>query len=151
MPFYQTLKQIEFTVNNFKFPSNWDGWVSTLNGAELSASNTSQKVWLPLDFLKIGDEIVSYKIVGDMTEAAALTLDCKLVKINKADPVTTTDIAGGGITQVTGPSGNIDSESILSAVETVATDEQYTLEIDGTTGVGDSFILVGAEVKVNRK
>ncbi len=50
--------------------------------------------------LKIGDEIVTYKLVGDATEAAALTLDCKLVRVNLADPLTTSDIAGGGMTQI---------------------------------------------------
>jgi hypothetical protein len=34
--------------------------------------------------------------------------------------------------------------------ETVATDKQYVLEILGTTGVGDSITLIGAEVVVTR-
>lgn len=150
MPFYQSRAQREFTANNFKFASTFAGWTSSLNGAELAASLTTKKVWLPLDFLKIDDEIVSYKVVGDATETTALTLDCKIVKVNKADPITRTDIGGGGITQITA-GGNFDSEATLSAVETVATDKQYILEIQGTTGAGDVITVMGAEVKINRR
>jgi len=149
MPFYQSKKQVEFTVSNFKFESTFATWESTLTGVNLGESQTGKKVWLPLDFLKINDEIVSYELVGDATETTALTLDCKLVKVNKADPLTTTDISGGAITQIiTG--GNFDAAATLAAVETVATDKQYVLEINGTTGIGDTITVIGAEVKVNR-
>ena len=82
-------------------------------------------------------------------EAAAITLDCKIVRVNLADPLTTTDIAGGGMTQIDAD-GDFDSETTLTAIETVATDKQYTLEILGTTGVGDAITVMGAEVVVRR-
>lgn len=135
--------------NAFICPAPGTNWTPQVEGANLPASRTAMKMWLPLNWLKIGDGIVSYRLVGDAVEAAALTLDCKLVRVNKADPLTTTDIAGGGIVQVTAD-GNFDVEATLTAVETVATDRQYVLEITGTTGVGDSITVVGAEVKVNR-
>jgi len=139
----------ELPVNAFQYPAPGTDWTPELKGAGLAASKTTKKCWLPLNFLKITDGIVSYKLVGDATEAAALTLDCKLVKVNKADPLTTTDVAGGGITQVDAD-GNFDSEAVLTAVETVSTDKQYTLEILGTTGAGDAITVMGAEVKVVR-
>lgn len=144
----QSLVQ-EFTVNAFQYPLSGTDWTPAVTGAGLAASLATKKCWLPLNFLKIGDQIVSYKLVGDVVEAAAATLDCKLVRVNKADAPTTTDVAGGGIVQVAAD-GNFDSLATLTAAEVVATDKQYVLEILGTTGAGDSIIVMGAEVKVIR-
>ncbi len=140
----------EFTVNVFNSPAPGTDWTPQIEGNHLAASKTTKKFWIPLDFLKIGDEIVSYKLVGDATETNALTLDCKLVRINKANPLTTTDVTGGGITQVDAD-GNFDVEAVLGSVETVATDKEYALEVLGTTAVADTITVIGAEVKVNRK
>ncbi|MCJ7791213.1 MAG: hypothetical protein MUP49_02185 [Dehalococcoidia bacterium] len=144
-----TARDVTFMVNNFQYPLSGTDWTPQLEGAGLAASLAAKKVWVPLNFLKIGDAIVSYKLVGDATEAAALTLDCKLVRINLADPLTTTDVVGGGITQITA-GGNFDSLATLTAAEVVATDKQYTLEILGTTGAGDSITVIGAEVLIRR-
>ena len=138
-----------FMVNAFQFPAPGTDWTPAVTGAGLAASLTTKKCWLPLNFLKINDQIVSYKLVGDVVEAAAATLDCKLVRVNKADPITTTDVTGGGIVQVDAD-GNFDVTATLAANETIATDKQYTLEILGTTGIGDSIIVMGAEVTVVR-
>ena len=140
----------EFTANAFNFPAPATEWSPILAGAFFAASLTTKKCWIPLDFLKIGDEIVSYKVTGDCTESNALTLDVKLVRINKANPITTSDVAGGGIVQVDAD-GVFDVEAVLGGVEVVATDKQYALEVLGTTGVADTITLMGAEVKVNRK
>ena len=138
-----------FLVNAFICPAPGTDWTPQLEGVGLAQSRTAKKCWLPLNFLKIGDVITSYKLVGDAVEAAALTLDCKLVQVNKADPLTTTDITNGAITQVTAD-GNFDSEANPDDT-TVATDKQYVLEILGTTGAGDSITVIGAEVIITRK
>ena len=39
----------------------------------------------------------------------------------------------------------------LTTPEGVATDKQYKLEILGTTGVGDSITVIGAEVIVRER
>ena len=111
--------------------------------------------WLPLNFLKTGDSIISYRVVGDVHEEGGdtNTFDCKLIRINKADPLTTSDVAGGGITQVDA-NGNFDSEATLTAEEVVATDKQYALQLTGTTTTvsGNEFIkVIGAEVMVDRR
>ena len=137
-----------FMVNNFLCPAPGVGWTPQLEGVRLGASLTALKCWLPLNFLKIGDIITAYNLVGDATEAVALTLDCKLVRINLADPITTTDITNGAIVQVTA-GGNFDVAANPDD-ETVATDKQYALEILGTTGAGDEIIVMGAEVTVTR-
>jgi len=149
-----TARQVTFMVNAFQYPASGTDWTPAITGATLAANKSAKKCWLPLNFLKIGDEIVSYKIVGDMHKEGGdtCTFDCKLVRVNKADPLTTTDVAGGDITQVTG-NENFDSEATLTALETVATDKQYLLELEGTTSSvsGNEFIkVIGAEVKVWR-
>ena len=139
----------EFAANAFQYPNPGTDWTPELNGAGLGASLGAKKCWLPLNFLKLGDQILSYKLVGDATEAAVLTLDCKLVAIHKANPIAPSDVAGGGITQVDSD-GDFDVEATLTAAEVVTTDWQYALEILGTTGADDSITVMGAEVKVVR-
>ena len=134
--------------NTFICPAPGTDWTPQLEGCGLAASKTTKKCWIPLSGLKVGDIITTYNIVGDATEAAALTFDCKLVRVNKADPLTTTDVTNGGIVQITAD-GNIDSAANCDD-ETVATDKQYILELLGTTGVGDSILITGAEVTVTR-
>jgi hypothetical protein len=140
---------ITFHVNAFICPAPGTDWTPQLEGAGLAASKSTKKCWLPLNFLKVGDIITAYSLVGDAIEAAALTLDCKLVQVNKANPPTTTDITDGAIVQVTAD-GNFDV-AVNPTDTTVATDKQYTLEILGTTGIGDSILVLGAEVTITRK
>jgi len=142
-------REVTFMANAFQYPAPGTDWTPQLEGAGLAADLAAKNVWLPLNFLKIGDEIISYKLVGDATEGNALTLDCKLVRVGLADPLDTDDIGGGGITQIDA-GGNFDSEAVLAAIETVATDKQYVLELLGTTTGGDSIIVMGAEVLIRR-
>ncbi len=139
----------EFVANAFQYPAPGTDWTPELKGAGLAQNLAAKNCWLPLNFLKIGDYIISYKLVGDAVEAAALILDCKLVRVNKANPITTTDIAGGAIAQVDAD-GNFDVLATLTAIEVVATDKQYKLELLGTTGGGDVLTVMGAEVMVIR-
>lgn len=137
-----------FMTNAFICPAPGTDWTPQLEGVRLAYSLSAKKCWLPLNFLKIGDIITAYSLVGDATEITALTLDCKLVRINKADPLTTTDIVNGAITQIIAD-GVIDAAANPDD-ETVATDKQYVLEILGTTGVSDSITLIGAEITITR-
>lgn len=136
-----------FLANTFQCPASGTDWTFSQWGAALSASKTTKYCWLPLDFLKVGDEIVSYKVYGDCTEAAAATLDCKLIKVT-AD--SSSDVTGGAMTQVTAD-GPIASTVTITSPETVVAGKFYALMFTGTTGVGDQFYVNGAEVTVNRK
>ena len=138
----------KFTANAFQYPAPGTDWTPAITGAVLGASKTAVKCWLPLNFLKIGDVITSYNLVGDAIEVTALTLDCKLVQVNKANPLTTTDITNGAITQVIAD-GNFDVTANCTDT-TVATDKQYLLEILGTTGADDSIYVIGAEIQIIR-
>ena len=137
-----------FHVNAFQYPAPGTDWAPTVYGAYLAASKTAKKVWLPLNFLKVGDIITAYNLVGDAIETNALTLDCKLVQVNKANPLTTTDITNGGMAQVVAD-GNFDV-AVNPDDTTVATDKQYVLELLGTTGVGDEIYVIGAEITITR-
>ena len=137
-----------FLVNAFHFPDPISEWESVLQGAHLPASLTGKVCWLPLNFLKLGDIITAYSLVGDAIETNALTLDCKLVRVNKANPLTTTDITNGAITQITAD-GNFD-QAVNPDDETVITDSQYVLQLTGTTGVADEIYITGAEIVVTR-
>lgn len=137
-----------FTANSFGFDDPTVKWTPSQFGAALPASNTASQLYIPLNFLKVGDEIVSYKLFGDATEAAALTLDCKLIKTYV--PHTSADVAGGAITQIVA-AGNFASVCTLTAPITVTAANQYSLFIVATTGIGDSIYVNGSEVTINRK
>ena len=66
-----------------------------------------------------------------------------------ADALTTDDIVGGDIVEIDAD-GDFDSEATLTAIETVATDKQYVLEILGTTGALDTLTVMVAEVLIRR-
>ena len=142
-----TARDVVFMANAFQYPGT--DWIPQLEGAGLAASLVTKKVWLPLNFLKLGDSIISYTLNGDATEAIALTLDCKLVSVNLADPIGTTDVPGGDIVPVVA-TGNFSVTATLTALEVVTTANQYVLEILGTTGAGDTITVMGAEVLVRR-
>jgi len=142
-----------FHVNAFQYPNPGTDWTPQLEGAGLAANLSAKKVWLPLNFLKVGDIITTYNLIGDMHEEGGdtCTLDCKLVRVNKANPLTTSDITNGAITQVTAD-GNFDSTANCDD-ETVATDKQYVLEIAGTTSnvsANEKIIVTGAEITITR-
>ncbi len=134
--------------NGFQYLDTATDWHPHAGWAHLHQNMSAKVVWLPITGLKVGDIITAYRLVGDATEAAALTLDCKLVRINKGDPITTTDITNGAITQITAD-GVFDAEANPDD-ETVAADKQYFLEITGTTGAGDEIDVIGAEVDITR-
>jgi len=143
-----TARDVTFMANAFQFPVPATEWAPASLGARLPVAQTAAVAYLPLNFLKIGDVIISYKLTGDMVVAGTTTLDCKLVRLNLADPVTTTDITNGGITQLTAD-GDFDSAAAVDD-ETVATDKMYYLLITGTTDAADTIDVMGAEVLVRR-
>ena len=142
-------RDVTFLANAFQYPAPGTDWTPKLEGAGLAADKANKKVWIPLNFLKAGDAIISYYLSGDAIENTALTLDCKLVKITLADPITTTDPAGGDIVQIDAD-GDFHSLATLTALEIVAAQYQYALEIEATTTGTDSIIVMGAEVLVRR-
>ena len=147
-------KVVYFKVNGFHYPNPGTDWTPQATGARLAANKAAKVCWIPLNFLKIGDQILGYNLVGDITEVGGdtVTLDCKITRINKADPITETDLAGGGITQVIA-NGNFDSVATLTNAEVVATDKQYILIITGSTSnvsTTEEIVVMGAEIQIMR-
>ena len=140
----------EFLVNQFDYPAPGTDWTRVSTGAYLAEGKAAKIAWLPLNFLKIGDEITSYKLVGNVMKYSGETntLDCALQSANKATPATITAVTSGAIAQQT--SGGFDVLASFAAT-TVATDKQYHLLITGTTGGSGHIVVLGAEVAVNRK
>jgi len=138
-----------FLANAFQYPAPGTDWTPQLEGAGLGSDLGAKKVWIPFNFLKIGDGIISYKLVGDAIDNTALTLDCKLVSVDLDDPLGTTNVPGGNIAQIN-IDGDFDAEKTLTAIETVVTDKQYVLEILGTTDNTDEIYVMGAEVLIRR-
>ena len=132
--------------SHFEYPNAATDWTPDLTGAVLPAAKTSKKCWLSGP-LEVGQQIISYKLIGDGVESAAITLDCKLVRVDKTDPITTEDVAGGAITQITAD-GNFSAEAVLTDPEVAVVESGYKLEILGTTGAGDEITVMGADVVI---
>jgi len=124
-------------------------WIPKREGVYLEEYYSEIKCWLPFNFLQIGDQIVSYKLVGDLRGDGS-TVGCQLYRVAKGSTVTPATVAGGAIATAAS-AGALDVEAVLTAVETVVTDYTYLLELIGTnTGWTDWVYIMGAEVKVNR-
>ncbi len=139
-----------FLTNVFEYPAPGTDWTRVSTGAYLGESKTGVKVWMPLNWLKIGDVITGYKLLGHVMaySGEANTLDCALQTVDKAVPPTVTAITSGMIAQQT--SGGFDVASVCSET-TVATDEQYQLLVTGTTKASGHIVVIGAEVALKRK
>jgi len=145
-----TARDVTFTVNAFQYPASGTDWTLQLEGAGLAASLATKLVWLPLNFLKLGDAIISYKLNGDVVKTTAPTLDCKLMQISLThNPITATLVPGSAIVQVDAD-GTFSAAKVLTNLEVIATEMQYVFEIEGTTGAGDTITVMGAEVLVRR-
>ncbi len=145
-PYAPNIRIMHF--NSFDYPDVVNDWHPHMEGAHLHSVKVAKEVWLKLAGLNQGDTIRSYTLKGNIIEAAAVTIDCKLTRVNLADPITTTDLTNGAIVQVTADgifraTANVDDEI-------VATDKCYCLVITGTTGAGDEVDVIGAEVEVLR-
>ena len=136
--------------NSFNMLANW---VNAIDGtARLPASETAQKFTIPISGLKVGDELVAFRIVGQIESAGATaTLDADLRKVTKA-AADVTDASVGAITQVSVAADTaVDAAKTLAAVTTVAADFQYYVLVTGTTAGSTDIAVIGIEVDLNRK
>ncbi len=138
--------------NAFQYPAPGTDFTPGITGAALALNKSTKKVWLPFTGLKHGEEIVSYRLVGHSINYSGKTdtVDAKLVKVNLAAPVTTTDVASGSIVQVT-VSTAIYALATLNTPETVASGKQYGLEIEGSASVSGAQVIMGADAVINTK
>lgn len=134
--------------NVFQSPAPGTDWTSGADGEELAASKSDKITRIPLTNLRVGDVINSFAVKGRVSSAGnAVTIDAKLVKTSTAGA--NTDIAGGGITQISKTANYtfaVGDATTLSAAETIATGFQYYVEIDGTTAADTQAFFNGIEV-----
>jgi len=146
-------QSVTFLANAFQYPAPGTDWTPVQRGAQLGANKTAKKVWLPLNFLKTGDVVTKYRVLGDVHEEGGdtVTLDCKMLRVKKTDPLATDAVTNSSIVQVDSD-GNFDVEADNQDFTTL-TDKFYTLEISGTTSNvsgNEAIIVTGAEVQVTR-
>lgn len=138
---------MHFTTPATEFAPNDEGGLCP-------ASQTAAILFMPIAGLKIGDEIVGYRLIGYVTSAAnTVTVDCALLKIPKAGtPADPTGDASNAITQVSETSTTtMDELATFTAPYVVVTDEAYNMVITTTTAASTTTQVVGVELIVNRK
>ena len=151
-------------ANGSKCPAPGTDWTPSEFGTYIDEGKTAKAYWIPLDFLKIGDEVVSYKLLGNVVgfSGETNTLDAAFQVVTKAGSLSgtaaVTTAASGSIVQVIVASGStgvvankVDSPATLNAVETIATDKMYHVLVTATTDASGHVSILGAEVTVNRK
>ncbi len=142
----------EMFFGSFDYPEDaGTEWWGVAGAAALPQNISAKKAYINLQGLKIGDEIVSYQVLGTCIENAALTLDATLVRVDLAG--SETDPTGDGtnaIAQVTA-NGNFSPTATFTAPHTVIADTAYRIILLGTTGAVDSISVQGVNVVINRK
>lgn len=134
--------------STFSCPNPGTDWTPTGLGVELGANLAAKICWCMLDGLVAGDIITAFTTLGDVTEAAAATLDVKLAYLDSADPITSNDVTNGGMTQV--DADGVVDDATNNDDYTVVTDQMPFLIITGTCAAGDSIRVQGFEVSVTR-
>lgn len=147
MQLLYSARDVTFMANAFQYPVPATEWKPNTGGACLPASQGGKVVYLPLNFLKIGDVIISYNLTGSINGAGA-TLDCELLQVDLTHPVGTTPIGNGFIAQQS-DDAIFDATASVDDI-TVATDKMYYLLITGTTDAGETITVMGAEVLIRR-
>ena len=146
-------KSCTFHVNAFLCPAPGTDWSMGRYGTTLVANKSVKYVWLPLNFLKVGDVITNYTVGIRINKEAGdtVTADCKLIAVNEGDTPSATSVPNGAITQLT--ADGYTQATANPDDTTVTTEKMYALEIIGTTSnvsTTESIICFGAEVTVTR-
>jgi len=141
--------------NNFN--QGVTGTASTLDDgtAFIDQAQTATTIVYPISALKVGDELVGFRIVGALgaTGGNATTVDADLRKVTKGAG-TVTDASVGAITQTSVTADTaLDTAKTFGAVETVASDYQYYVLVTVTTAnnAANDVALTGVELDINRK
>jgi len=121
--------------------------------AAVAASQTSEYVLIGLPGLKIGDEVISFRVLGALGSGGNNTvIDAKLRKATKNAGAAPTVSDVGAITQVDVTANTaLDAEKALVGPEIISADFQYFVWVEMTTGAGCTATITGVEIDVNRK
>jgi hypothetical protein len=128
------------------FPSAHSGFTNS-GVVGLPASQSASTWVIPVQGLRVGDNIVSFTVRAQIESAGgAVTLDADLRKLTIA-AADITDASIGAITQVAVSADTaVSSSKTLATAEVVAADEQYYILVTGTTAGSTDIQLLGATV-----
>ena len=114
----------------------------------VAASQTGSTLVVPVDCLKVGDTITSFKVVAQIESASgAVTLDADLRAITNvaAEP---TDASIGAITQVSVTADTAVASAKTGLTEVVAANKTYYVLLTATTAAATDIILLGLTITV---
>jgi len=152
----------DFTITGLKdalpsmFSSGYEidsEWTQEADGTfRLSASNAGKQYLILLTGLTIGEELPSFRIVGQVESAGnAVVIDVDVRKVVKGvSDVTDSSIGAITTTSYTADTA-VDIEKVFSAVEVVAIDTSYYALIGITTEANTDFAGIGIELDRNQK
>lgn len=145
----------EIICNAIDYPLQAD-FVADNEGAHLPASKTTKHCFIKVTGLKVGDQVVGYRLRGRVTSGGnAVTVDADFQKVPTAG--TPADPTGDGtndITQVSKTAAytfGATEDVTFTAPYTIIVNETYNIDVLVTTGAGCTAKIHGAEVLVNRK
>lgn len=118
--------------------------------ATMAASQTAGTLVLPIDGLRVGDTIKSFKVIAQIESAGGtVTLDAALRAVTNvaAEP---TDASIGAITQVSVTADTAVASEKTGLTEVVTSGKSYYLLLTGTTAASTDIILQHCEVTVER-
>lgn len=123
-------------------------------GALCPASQTAVHLYVSGAGLKVGDEIVSYRVNGYVTSGGnTVTVDADFMKVPAAGtPADPTGDNSNDITQVSKTAAYTLVETCtFTSPYTVVTTEAYNVDVLVTTAAGCTCQITSIEVTVNRK
>ena len=152
---YRGFKRLQILkFGTFNCPAVAEGYANE-EGAIVPASQTGTKIYVPLDALKVGDSVISFRVFGYVTSGGnALTVDADIIEVPKAGtPADPTGDGSNDITQVAKTGAyDMDEECVVTAGTCVIeVDKNYHILLLSTTGAGCTIQYVGIEVTVDRK
>lgn len=142
--------------NAIEYPLTGTDFTPNNEGGILGASLATKHCFIKVTGLKVGDEIIGYKLKGRVTSGGnAVTVDADFQKVPTAGtPADPTGDGSNDITQVSKTAGytfGATEEVTFTAPYTVVIGETYNIDVDATTLAATTAIIHGAEVIVNRK
>jgi len=138
----------------FNCPAVAEGYANE-EGCIVPASQTGTKIYVPLDGLKVGDKVISFRVFGYITSGGnAVTVDADIIEVPKAGtPADPTGDGSNDITQVSKTAAyDMDEECVVTADTCIIeADKTYHILLLSTTGAGCTIQYTGIEVTIDRK
>ena len=128
----------------------------------LGAAVSNKDIRIRLNDLKVGDELVSFRLLGNMIsvggnvtiqgDAGVTPGQTCLTRVPKnAGALAVTEVGCLAAPYTVAATTALDLAVVLGAAHTVLADNMYFLNVEGTTAAATTISLIGAEITDNRK